>query len=88
MLCILYDSITKLHLFAEKQKNINKFLHLFDTNTTIHPILRRNDTESGLRTLLQLRDYLGRIHSFTITSNVLKISLMSYQKLAFFTYSR
>ena len=27
-------------------------------------------------------------YSFTITSNVLKISLMSYQKLAFFTYSR
>ena len=39
-----------------------------------------------VRTLPLGRDRWG--YSFTITSNVLKISLMSYQKLAFFTYSR
>ena len=40
-------------------------------------------TEGVVKTIEDRWDY-----SFTITSNVLKISLMSYQKLAFFTYSR
>ena len=40
-------------------------------------------TERVVKTIEDRWDY-----SFTITSNVLKISLKSYQKLAFFTYSR